>query len=118
MYQFERRMYLLAVLVRDDGTLCRPGVRAKDDAILEETADDGGTGASGFGERDAALGQEVVPECIQVSVHLEVWTADTCLISLVKSNPAPEHTDAAAMMSVISTREMEGKEVNERRRGG
>ena len=53
--------HLLAVLVRDDGALCRPGVRAEDDAILEETADDGGTGAGGFGERDAALGQEVVP---------------------------------------------------------
>ncbi len=56
-----RQTYLLAVLVRYDGSLRRTSVRAEDDTVLEETSDDCGTGAGGFGEGDAAFGEECVP---------------------------------------------------------
>ena len=49
MYQVGKRMYLLAVLVRDDGSLCRASIRTQNDAVLEETSDDSGTSAGGLG---------------------------------------------------------------------
>ncbi len=69
VHQTWRRTYLLAILVRDDGAFRRTSIRAQDDAVLEETADNGGTGAGGLGQWDTALGQEVVPK-LQVSVPI------------------------------------------------
>lgn len=44
---------LFAVLVGDYRTAGGARVRAEDNAVLEETTDDGGTGAGGFGDSDA-----------------------------------------------------------------
>ena len=54
-------IHLFTVLVSYDRPFRRACICTKHNSILEETSDDGGTGAGGFGERDAALGQEVVP---------------------------------------------------------
>lgn len=45
--------YLLAVLVRDDGTAGCACVGGNHDAAVEETADDCGTRAGGLGQRNA-----------------------------------------------------------------
>ena len=40
-------------LVCDNGTGGRSGVSSDNDATVKDTADDGGSGAGGFGQRDA-----------------------------------------------------------------
>ena len=52
--------HLLAVLVRDNRSLCRTRIGAEDDAVPEETTDDRSTRARRLGQLHAALLHERV----------------------------------------------------------
>lgn len=84
---------LFAVFVGDDGPLCGACVCTKDDAIVEETADDGGAGACCLGQTQALVGEVVVAADSQRRRHQNKPTHRS---SLVKSKPMTEAITARA----------------------
>jgi hypothetical protein len=81
---------LFAVLVGDNGPLCRTGVGAQNDAIFEETADDGCARASRDGLHNALVRKMSVPVNTEMRKRSSLERPpppSTHRVSFAKSNP-------------------------------